>query len=122
MTQYFAKEQLNFESSPVRGGTVMEKSVVWEGDYDTRSAFFRMPKGMDIPEHTHPKWVQVMVVEGAMEIESYEDGKVRIDAGGCYFVEAGDTHKERAIEDTLVLVTQGEDRPGFLDANEESSA
>lgn len=122
MTQYFPKDQLNFDSSPVRGGTVMEKSVVWEGDYDTRSAFFRMPKGMDIPEHTHPKWVQVMVVEGAMEIETDDDGKVRIDAGGCYFVEAGDTHMERALEDTLVLVTQGEDRPAFLDGNENSSA
>ncbi len=63
-----------------------------------------------------------MVVEGAMEIETDDDGKVRIDAGGCYFVEAGDTHKERAIEDTLVLVTQGEDRPEFLEGNEGSSA
>ena len=122
MSQYFPKENLSFESSPVRGGTVMEKSVVWEGDYDTRAAYFRMPKGMSIPEHTHPKWVQVMVVEGAMEIETAEDGKVRIDAGGCYFVEAGDTHKERAIEDTLVLVTQGEDRPEFLDFKEDRSA
>jgi len=121
MTQYFPKEHLSFESSPVRGGTVMEKSVVWEGNYDTRSAFFRMPKGMSIPEHTHPKWVQVMVVEGAMEIETDEDGKVRIDAGGCYFVEAGDTHKERAIEDTVVLVTQGEDRPEFLDGKEDGA-
>ena len=94
----------------------MDKSVVWEGDYDTRSAFFRMPKGMSIPEHTHPKWVQVMVVEGAIEVETAEDGKVRIEAGGCYFVEAGDTHMETAIEDSLVLVTQGEDRPEFLDS------
>lgn len=122
MSQYFPKENLSFESSPVRGGTVIEKSVVWEGDYDTRSAYFRMPKGMSIPEHTHPNWVQVMVVEGAMEIETAADGKVRIDAGGCYFVEAGDTHKERAIDDTLVLVTQGEDRPEFLDFKEDRSA
>ncbi len=100
----------------------MDKSVVWEGDYGTRSAFFRMPAGMKIPTHTHPKWVQVMVVEGAMEVETAEDGKVRIEAGGCYFVEAGDTHTETAITDSLVLVTQGEDRPEFLDlASEETS-
>lgn len=121
MTRYFPKEQLTFESSPVRGGTIMEKSVVWEGDYDTRSAFFRMPKCMEIPQHTHPKWVQVMVVEGAMEIETDDDGKVRIDAGGCYFVEAGDTHQERAVAETLVLVTQGEDRPEFPEENKERS-
>jgi len=39
---------------------------------------------------------------------------VRISQGGCYFVEPGDTHMETATEDTLVLVTQGEDRPDFL--------
>ena len=55
-----------------------------------------------------------MVVEGTMEVESDEDGKVRIEAGGCYFVEAGDTHTETAIEESLLLVTQGEDRPEFL--------
>ena len=36
---------------------------------------------------------------------------VRIEARGCYFIEAGDTHKETAIEDSVVLVTQGEDHP-----------
>ena len=100
----------------------MDKSVVWEGDYDTRSAFFRMPNGMTIPRHTHPKWVQVMVLEGEIEVETDEDGKVRIEAGGCYFVEAGDTHMETAIEDSLLLVTQGEDRPAFLDDTEDNAA
>ncbi|VUX55745.1 Cupin 2 conserved barrel domain protein [uncultured Woeseiaceae bacterium] len=122
MSRYFLKEHLTWEQAPVRGGTVMDKSVVWEGDYDTRSAFFSMPKGMIIPRHTHPQWVQVMVLEGTMEVESDEDGKVRIDAGGCYFVETGDTHLETAIEDTLVLVTQGEDRPEFLNDTAENAA
>lgn len=122
MSRYFPKEKLTWEQAPVRGGTVMDKSVVWEGDYDTRSAFFRMPKGMSIPEHTHPKWVQVMVVEGAIEVETAEDGKVRIAAGGCYFVEAGDTHMEKAVEDSLVLVTQGEDRPEFLADTDDNAA
>ena len=114
MSRYFSKEHLSWEQATVRGGTVMDKSVVWEGDYDTRSAFFRMSKGTNIPRHTHPRWVQVMVVEGTMEVDSDEDGKVRIAAGGCYFVEAGDTHMETAIEESLLLVTQGEDRPEFL--------
>jgi quercetin dioxygenase-like cupin family protein len=115
MSRYFTKDQLIWEQAPVRGGTVMSKSIVWEGDYETRSAFFRMPKGMSVPEHTHPKWAQVMVVEGEMEIKSREEGIIRIGAGGCYFVEAGDAHKETAIQDTMVLVTQAEDRPGFSD-------
>jgi quercetin dioxygenase-like cupin family protein len=114
MSKYFQKDELEWQQAPVRGGTVMARSTVWEGDYDTRSAFFKLPKGMCIPSHTHPKWVQVMVVEGEMEIESEEDGKVQVCAGGCYFIEAGDTHRETATTDTLVLVTQGEDRAEFL--------
>ncbi len=89
----------------------MDKSIIWEGDFDVRSAFFRMPEGTTIPKHTHPKWVQVMVVEGEMEIETEPDGKINISSGGCYFVEPGDSHIERAVKNTIVLVTQGEDRP-----------
>lgn len=110
MSSYFPKEELAWSKAPVRGGVDMDKSVIWEGNFDMRSAFFRMPKGMSIPTHTHPKWVQVLVLEGEMAIESEEDGLIRITAGGCYFVEPGDSHKETATQDTLVLVTQGEDR------------
>ena len=114
MSQYFSKEKLSWIQAPVRGGTVMNKSVVWEGSFDIRSAYFRMPKGMSIPRHTHPKWVQVMVVEGEIEIEADEDALVKVSAGGCYFVEPGDTHTETALVDSLVLVTQAEDRPEVL--------
>ena len=113
MSSYFPKEDLAWSKAPVRGGVDMDKSVIREGDFDMRSAFFRMPEGMSIPHHTHPKWVQVMVLEGEVEVESEQDGVVRIAAGGCYFVEPGDSHKETAVQDTLVLVTQGEDRPDF---------
>ena len=47
-------------------GTAMEKRVVWEGDYDVRSAFFNMPAGMRVEPHQHSKWVQVFVLEGRM--------------------------------------------------------
>ena len=55
-----------------------------------------------------------MVVEGVTEVETDDDATVRVEAGGCYFVEAEDTHKETAIEASVVLVTQGEDHPYFL--------
>ncbi len=114
MSIYFSKEKLSWAKTPVRGGVDMEKSVIWEGDFDVRSAFFRLPEGMSTPKHTHPKWVQVMILDGEMEVESGPDGRVRIATGGCYFVEPGDTHKETAVRNTLVLVTQGEDSPKFL--------
>jgi quercetin dioxygenase-like cupin family protein len=114
MTKYFAKEELSWVESAVRGGTIMRKSNIREGDFDIRSAYFRMPKGMIIPSHTHSSWVQVVVLEGQMQIETEDDGIVSVAAGGSYFVEPEETHIETAMEDTLVLVTQGEDRPDFI--------
>ena len=114
MSRYLPSDQQSWTQATVRGGTVMDRSIVHEGEHGIRSAFFRMPGGTTIPEHTHPKWVQVMVLEGVMQVDTEEDGTVRIGAGGCYFVEPGDTHTETAVEDTLVLVTQGEDREAFL--------
>ena len=116
MSHYFLKEHLQWQQAPVRGGTVMSKSVVWEGNFAIRSAFFRMPAGMVIPRHTHPMWVQVMVIEGEMEIEADDGEKMNVAEGGCYFVEPEDSHVETAVADTLVLVTQAEDRPEFLAA------
>ena len=114
MTRYVTGDTMSWEKAPVRGGTVMEKCVIWEGKYDVHSAFFRMPKGMSIPQHTHPKWVQVAVLEGELEVATEREGKLTIRSGECYFVESGDTHIETALVDSLVLVTQGEDRPEFL--------
>ena len=109
MTQYIDPDALEWTPVDVRGAT-MEKGVIFEGDYDIRSAYFRMPSGLSIPSHHHAKWVQVMVLEGKMRVEQ-DDGPPReVGAGACYFVEAGETHVETAVEDTLVLVTQGEDR------------
>jgi mannose-6-phosphate isomerase-like protein (cupin superfamily) len=52
-----------------------------------------------------------MVLEGRMRIEQKGEPDREVAAGSCYFVEAGETHVETAVEDTLVQVTQGEDRP-----------
>jgi hypothetical protein len=51
-----------------------------------------------------------LVLEGRMRIEQAGQSDQEVGAGGCHFVEAGETHVEIAVEDTLVLVTQGEDR------------
>ncbi len=117
MSQYFLKDKMSWSNAPVRGGVNIDKSIIWEGDFGVRSAFFRMPEGMTIPKHTHPDWVQVMVIEGEMEVETGQDGVVNISSGGCYFVEPGDSHTEKAVKNTLVLVTQAEDRPEFMQDN-----
>ena len=115
MTQYIDPSALQWQAVDIRGATI-SKAVVFEGDYNVRSAFFRMPMGCEIPPHDHTKWVQVMVLEGRMKVKQDGEPDREIAAGGCYFVEAGETHVEIAVEDTLVLVTQGEDRPGVAGA------
>ncbi len=110
MTRYLQSDELQWTDVDVFGAT-MSKASVFEGNYDVRSGFFRMPAGCAVPPHHHEKWVQVVVLEGSMRIEQKGEPDREVAAGSCYFVEAGETHVETAVEDTLVLVTQGEDRP-----------
>lgn len=94
-------------------GASMEKHVVFEGAYDVRSAYFKMSADCSIESHRHTKWVQVVVLSGEMLVIQDGEPERRVGPGQCYFVDAGETHAERALQDTLVLVTQGEDRPGL---------
>ncbi len=111
MTLYYRHDDLEWTDADVRGA-VMSKSAIFEGDYGVRSAFFKLPKGMAIGPHHHADWVQVAVLDGRMRIEQDGEPAQEISAGGVYFVTAGETHDEIALENVLVLVTQGEDRPG----------
>jgi len=94
-------------------GSMMDKAVVFEGNYDLRSAFFRMKAGQVIARHTHTKWVQVMILSGSMKIEQEGVEDIVAKAGSVYFLDPHYPHTETALEETLVLVTQGEDRPGW---------
>src|SRR3546814_9156018 len=75
-----------YESVNVHG-SIMQKTVIFEGNYDVRSGFYRLGKGHVIPRHTHTKWVQVMVVNGCMKVE--QDGAEMIEAksGSVYFLD-----------------------------------
>jgi quercetin dioxygenase-like cupin family protein len=110
MTIYTDEGNAEWTDVNVRG-TVMAKRVVWEGDYGVRSAYFRMPAGMRIESHRHSQWVQVAVLEGRMRVEQADKPARSIGVGNVYFILAGETHAEIAEVDTLLLVTQGEDRP-----------
>ncbi|WP_037196800.1 MULTISPECIES: cupin domain-containing protein [unclassified Rhodococcus (in: high G+C Gram-positive bacteria)] len=95
-------------------GTIMDKATIFEGDYEVRSAFFKLEQGQVIHNHTHTKWVQVLVLDGRMRVQ--QEGTEDFDAlpGSVYFLDPGYAHVEMAVEDTTVLVTQGEDRPGWI--------
>lgn len=112
MSRYIATDTRTWEPVDVRG-TVMEKCALWNDGFDVQSSFFRMPEGCVIRKHVHMQWVQVAVLEGEMQIESEQDGTVRLTAGGCYVMKPGEGHVETAVRDTVVLVTQLNRHPDY---------
>ncbi len=125
MGHYLTKENRKWEPVDVRG-TMMDKAVIWGGGFDISSSLFRMSVGSVIKRHTHQHWVQVVVLEGEMQVDREEDGIVKVPAGGCYILTPGMTHEETALCETVVVVTQlnnhldytahagGSDRPTLL--------
>jgi len=112
MAKYFNKEDRHWSPANVRGLGV-EKLSLWNEGFDIESALFRMKKGMTIERHTHHHWVQVVVIEGEMQIESEKDGVVHVSEGGCYFLTPGVTHTEQSMQDSIVLVTQMHYHPDY---------
>ena len=110
---HLSSKGLDWKRVDVHGAS-MEKAVLFEGNYGVRSAFFKMPAGLTIAHHTHTKWVQVMVLEGCMRVEQERSGTINATSGSVYFLDPGYPHVETAVEETIVLVTQGEDRPGWI--------
>lgn len=112
MARYFTKADRNWTPAPVRNLTV-EKVALWNEGFDIESALFRMTEGMTLTRHRHDHWVQIVVLEGEMKIESEEDGVVHVSEGGCYLITPGVTHAEQAVRESVVLVTQIHDHPEY---------
>lgn len=112
MPKYLPTEDQRWQPIDVRGIT-MQACRLWEGNYNVEAGLYRMPEGMTIPCHQHAYWCQVFVVSGAMEVQADTGSPHLIRAGGYYFVEPGDTHRETAVEDSLLLVICEEDRQEF---------
>jgi quercetin dioxygenase-like cupin family protein len=102
-TRYFDQCSLDWQVVDVRG-TPMQEARVMTGEQGIYSAFYRLPKDTEIRRHLHVNWVQVMVLEGRMEVSEKESVTV-VGAGGCYVVPGGGRHVERALDDAMVLVT-----------------
>ena len=112
MTRYLPTEAQRWTSIDVRG-IPMQACRLWEGDHNVESGLYRLPAGLTMPSHHHPYWRQVFVVQGTMDVQAGGEEPHTIPAGGFYFVEPGDTHRETAVEDSLLLVICEEDRPAF---------
>jgi quercetin dioxygenase-like cupin family protein len=109
MARYVTVDKQNWQTADVVG-VQMQGCVLWEGQHNVFSGLFRMTQGMCIPMHRHAQWVQILVLNGKMQIESATAEVHTIGPGEYYFVEPGDAHIETALEDTLLLVVADEER------------
>lgn len=112
MTRYLPTAAQEWRTIDVVG-IPMQACRLWEGAHNVKSGLFHMPQGMTVPTHHHSGWCQIYVVSGRMEVQLVGGEPQTIDAGGAYFVEPGDTHRETAVVDTLLLTVCEEDRPEF---------
>ena len=123
MAKYITKSEMkwqdysipmNWDASVEAHEMISQRCLVWEGKYNLYSALFRMPKGGTFDKHTHPNWIQTVVLEGQLKVETEKDGTRFVRAGECYIIEPGEVHSESTVEDSLILITKPEDREEFL--------
>lgn len=103
MSKYVDVSDQVWDTAEVVGAT-MDRCVLWGGEHQVFAGFFRLPAGMSLPLHHHSEWVQILILEGRMEVTLKGAEPRRIGPGGYYFVEPGDSHAESAVEDSLLLV------------------
>ncbi len=118
MARYVTKAEMDWQdyAIPMTWGPdvdphdmVAQRCLVWEGQYGMYSALFRMPKGGAFDQHTHQTWLQTVVLEGQLKVETDKDGTRFINPGECYIIEPDEPHTESAVEDSLVLITRPEE-------------
>lgn len=100
MTKYTSKEERVYNANEVVGHAI-PRCMLWDGGHGVQTSIVKMHKGMDLGMHQHETWVQVMVLSGKLHCSL---GDRTCIAGDYYFVEPGDTHLEKALEESEVLI------------------
>ena len=75
------------------------------GDSSVNTAAYRIQGGLRLPPHTHPVWELVTVLSGRLRL-----GSDLLTAGDVLHTNPGESHDVEALEDTVFLVTVGQDR------------
>lgn len=75
------------------------------GDSAVNTAAYRIRGGLRLPAHTHPVWELVTILSGRLRL-----GSDLLAAGDVLHTHPGEAHDVEALEDTVFLVTVGQDR------------
>lgn len=103
-TEFHAPARATWHVVDVRG-TRMPEAKIARGEFGVWANYYRLAEGTEIRTHRHEAWVLVTVLEGKMQVQEGATTSI-VEAGGCYFVPPNTKHVERALVDTLVLVTE----------------
>lgn len=82
-------------------GHAIPRCMLWDGGLGVQTSIVKMHKGMDLGDHVHDTWVQVMVLSGKTLCTL---GDQINKPGDFYFVEPGSVHNKIALEDSEVLI------------------
>ena len=75
------------------------------GTEQVNTAAFRIAAAIELPPHTHPVWELVTVVSGKLRL-----GAATLGPGDLLHTNPGESHDVQAFEETVFLVTVGQDR------------
>ncbi len=79
-----------------------EKFEVWRGGPNAYTVAYRVKKGVVFEPHGHPGWEQLTVVSGSWKVDERVLGP-----GDIAVTPPHIKHREEAIEDTLVMISVG---------------
>lgn len=63
-----------------------------------------LPAGKEVREHSAPREITVHCIEGAIDFHCHGTTR-RLEGGQMLFLDAGEPHSLRAVEDSSLLVT-----------------
>ena len=98
--RFIAKTDRVYDENTVVGHAI-PRCTMWGGEHGVHTSIVKMHKGMDLGLHKHETWVQVFVLSGTLYCSH---GKHTCVAGDWYFVEPGEAHVEKALEDSEIMI------------------
>uniref|UniRef100_UPI003F49501A cupin domain-containing protein n=1 Tax=Cupriavidus yeoncheonensis TaxID=1462994 RepID=UPI003F49501A len=100
MTKYTHVDERVFLDNEVVGHAI-PRCMLWDGGHGVQTSIVKMHDGQDLGWHKHDSWVQVFVLSG--KIYCSLDNRT-CGPGDFYFVEPGDVHLEKALEESQVMI------------------
>ncbi len=82
----------------------LERCRIWGAGHGVAVEFCRMQPGAVYARHPHKHWEQMFVVSGRIDVDG-----TTLDAGDYAFTEPGEWHEVKALSQSVMLLSFGQD-------------